>query len=72
VHDRVAALIVATLAEAVAGGSIPKVNTDVATLAGRGALNAVVVQWLCRGEPDLLQEAVPALAPLLLRSIGAG
>ena len=33
--------------------------------------NEVVVQWLCRGEPDLLQEAVPALAPLLLRSIGA-
>jgi AcrR family transcriptional regulator len=72
VHDRFAALIDANLAAAVAEGSIPKVDTRVATLAWLGALNEVVVQWLCRGEPDLLQEAVPALAPLLLRSIGVG
>jgi hypothetical protein len=30
-----------------------------------------VVQWLYSGKPDLLSEAVPALAPMLLRSIGA-
>ena len=42
-----------------------------ATLAWLGALNEVVMQWLHRGQPDLLTEAVPALAPLLLRSIGA-
>lgn len=72
VHDRFAAMIRAHLDEAVAEGSIPKIDTHVATLAWLGALNEVVVQWLCRGEPDLLHEAVPALTPLLLRSIGAG
>lgn len=71
VHDRFAALIRAHLDEAVAEGSIPSLDTQVATLAWLGALNEVVVQWLCRGRPDLLGEAVPALAPLLLRSIGA-
>jgi hypothetical protein len=35
------------------------------------ALNEVVIQWLYNGRPDLLTEAVPALTPLLLRSIGA-
>jgi hypothetical protein len=29
-----------------------------------------VIQWLSRGEPDLLTEAVPTLTPMLLRSIG--
>jgi AcrR family transcriptional regulator len=71
VHDRFAALIRAHLDEAVAEGSIPSLDTQVATLAWLGALNEVVVQWLCRGRPDLLGEAVPALAPLLLRSIGS-
>jgi AcrR family transcriptional regulator len=71
VHDRFASLIQAHLDEAVAEGSIPGLDTRVATLAWLGALNEVVVQWLCRGRPDLLTEAVPALAPLLLRSIGA-
>ena len=71
VHDRFGSLIQAHLDEAVAEGSIPRLDTRVATLAWLGALNEVVVQWLCRGRPDLLTEAVPALAPLLLRSIGA-
>ena len=53
------------------GQPLPRLDTRVATLAWLGALNEVVVQWLCRGSPDLLTEAVPALAPLLLRSIGA-
>lgn len=71
VHDRFATLIQAHLDEAVAEGSIPSLDTWVTTLAWLGALNEVVVQWLCRGRPDLLREAVPALTPLLLRSIGA-
>ena len=71
VHDRFGSLIQAHLDQAVAEGSIPRLDTRVATLAWLGALNEVVVQWLCRGSPDLLTEAVPALAPLLLRSIGA-
>jgi AcrR family transcriptional regulator len=71
VHGRFAALIQAHLDEAVAEGSIPAQDTRVATLAWLGALNEVVVQWLQTGRPDLLREAVPALVPMLLRSIGA-
>jgi TetR/AcrR family fatty acid metabolism transcriptional regulator len=71
VHERFAALIQTHLDEAVAEGSIPRIDTRVATLAWLGALNEVVIQWLYSGTPDLLTEAVPALAPMLLRSIGA-
>jgi AcrR family transcriptional regulator len=71
VHERFASLIQAHLDEAVAEGSILALDTRVATLAWLGALNEVVVQWLYRGRPDLLTDAVPALTPMLLRSIGA-
>ena len=71
VHGRFAALIQAHIDEAVAEGSIPPVDTRVATLAWLGALNEIVVQWLHSGRPDLHAEAVPALVPMLLRSIGA-
>jgi AcrR family transcriptional regulator len=71
VHERFASLIQAYLDDAVAEGSIPPLDTRVATLAWLGAVNEVVIQWLYRGRPDLIREAVPALTPLLLRSIGA-
>ena len=71
VHGRFAALIQGYLDQAVAEGSIGPLDTRVATLAWLGAVNEVVIQWLSRGEPDLLAEAVPALTPMLLRSIGA-
>lgn len=71
VHGRFATLIQVYLDEAVAEGSIPPLDTRVATLAWLGAVNEVVIQWLHSGRPDLVTEAVPALTPLLLRSIGA-
>jgi AcrR family transcriptional regulator len=71
VHARFGALIQGYLDQAVAEGSIPPLDTKVATLAWLGAVNEIVVQWLSSGEPDLLRDAVPALAPMLLRSIGA-
>jgi AcrR family transcriptional regulator len=71
VHGRFAALIRAYLDQAVAEGSIPPLDTRVATLAWLGAVNEVVIQWLHGGELDLLAEVVPALTPMLLRSIGA-
>jgi AcrR family transcriptional regulator len=70
VHGRFAALIQGYLDEAVAEGSIAPLDTLVATLAWLGAVNEVVIQWLHTGEPDLLTRAVPALTPMLLRSIG--
>jgi AcrR family transcriptional regulator len=70
VHDRFAALIQGSLDEAAAEGSIPPVDTRVATLAWLGAVNEVVIQWLHRRLDDP-GATVPALTALLLRSIGA-
>src|SRR5690242_17788562 len=63
VHGRFAALIQGYLDQAVSEGSIPRLDTRVATLAWLGAVNEVVIQWLHSGEPDLLTRAVPALTP---------
>lgn len=71
VHRRFADLIQGYLDEAAAEGSIPPLDTGVATLAWLGAVNEVVIQWLHAGRPDLETEALPALTHLLLRSIGA-
>jgi hypothetical protein len=71
VRERFASLIQGYLDDAVAEGSIPPVDTRVATFAWLGAVNEVVIQWLYRGRPDLLAEAVPVLTRILLRSIGA-
>ncbi len=71
VHNRFAALIKGYLDQAVGEGSIPPLNTEVATLAWLGAVNEVVIQWLHTGRPDLERETLPTLTTLLLRSIGA-
>jgi AcrR family transcriptional regulator len=70
VHGRFAALIQGYLDQAVSEEAIPPLDTRVATLAWLGAVNEVVIQWLHGGEPDLLTRVVPALTPMLLRSIG--
>ena len=70
VADRFAALIQGYLDEAVADGSLPAVDTRVATLAWLGAVNEIVVQWLHGGVRDLAG-TIPALTRLLLRSIGS-
>jgi AcrR family transcriptional regulator len=71
VHGRFAALIQAYLDEAVAEGSIPPLDTRVATLAWLGAVNEVVIESFRVNEPDLLTRAAPELTIMLLRSIGA-
>jgi AcrR family transcriptional regulator len=70
VHDRFAALIQGYLDEAVADGSIPPVDTRIATLVWLGAVNEVVTQWLHASSPDLAS-SVPALTGILLSSIRA-
>ena len=70
VADRFAALIRRYLDEAVADGSLPAVDTRVATLAWLGAVNEIVVQWL-HGTVDDVAATIPALTRLLLRSIGS-
>lgn len=70
VHGRFAALIRGYLDQAVAEGSIPPLDTGIATLAWLGSVNEVVTAWL-HGRLTDLTAAVPALTRLLLRSIGA-
>ena len=69
VHGRFAALIQGYLDEAAAEGSIPPLDTRVATLAWLGAVNEVVIDWLHTRDRDL-GAVIPALTTLLLRSIG--
>ena len=58
------------LDQAVAEGSIPPLDTEIAAYAWLGAIDEVVVRWLHTGEASLLDRARPALRELLLRSVG--
>lgn len=71
IHGSFTALIQRYLDQAAAEGSIPPLDTRIATLAWLGAINELVIESLSTGQPDLVAEVVPALAPMLLRSIGA-
>jgi AcrR family transcriptional regulator len=70
VAGRFAALIQGYLDEAAADGSIPTLDTRVATLAWLGAINEVVIQWL-HGSVRDLTATIPALTRILLDSIRA-
>ena len=70
-HERFAAMIRRYLDQAVAEGSIPPIDTEIAAYAWLGAINEVVLRWLYTGQPDPLERALPPLRDLLLRSIGA-
>lgn len=71
VHDEFIALIRRHLDEAVAQGAVLPVDTAIASRAWFGALNEVILHWLIAGEPERLEDAYPALRPLLMRSVGA-
>ena len=70
VHERFIVLIERNLDAAVADGQIAPLDTRIAATAWMGALNEVVIRWLHVGEPAQLQDAIPPLRQLLLRSIG--
>lgn len=70
-HARFASLVKEHLDEAVAEGSIPPLNTEIAAYAWLGAVNEVILHWLYTGQPDPLDEALDTLRELLLRSICA-
>ncbi len=69
VNDRFSEIIKQNLDEAVADGSIPALDTEVAACAWMGALNEIVLRWVYTGQPDP-DRALPALRRLLLQSIG--
>jgi AcrR family transcriptional regulator len=55
---------------AVAEGAIAPLDTDVAARAWFGAINEVVLRWLIVPNPPSLEQALPTLRALLLRSVG--
>ena len=69
INDHFAEVIQQYLDQAIADGSIPDTDTEIAARAWMGALNEVVLRWVYIGSPDP-SRALPALRTLLLRSIG--
>jgi TetR/AcrR family transcriptional regulator, fatty acid metabolism regulator protein len=63
-------LIQRYLDEAVAEGAIDSIDTDIVACAWFGAINEVVVRWLVSNIPENLDDALPSLRLLLLRSVG--
>lgn len=69
VNDRFIEIIKNNLNEAVADGSIPALDTEVAACAWMGGLNEIVLRWVYTGQPDPIR-TLPALRKLLLQSVG--
>jgi len=63
-------LIKKHLDRAVADGSIPIQDTELAARVWLGALNELAVRWLYAESEESLEAQLPALSALLLRSIG--
>jgi TetR/AcrR family transcriptional regulator, fatty acid metabolism regulator protein len=69
-RGRFAGMIQAHLDRAVAAGAIAPQDTTLISWAWFGAINEIVVRWLAMGEPERLEDTLPALRLLLLRSVG--
>ncbi|MBN1303113.1 MAG: TetR/AcrR family transcriptional regulator [Anaerolineales bacterium] len=69
INERFSRVIRDNLDRAVADGSIPALNTEVAARAWIGALNEIVLSWVYTATPDPA-ESLPALRRLLLQSVG--
>jgi TetR/AcrR family transcriptional regulator, fatty acid metabolism regulator protein len=66
-----ARMIQGYLDRAVAAGVITPQDTVTISWAWFGAINEIVVRWLVMGQPERLDDALPTLRVILLRSIGA-
>ncbi len=69
VNQRFIEIICENLDKAVEDGSIPPLDTEVASCAWVGALNEIVLRWVYTGQPNP-DQSLPALRRLLLQSIG--
>jgi len=69
VNDRFIQIIRENLDKAVADGSIPALDTEIAACAWMGALNEIVLRWVYTGQPDPTR-SLPTLRRMLLKSIG--
>ena len=65
-----ARLIQSYLDRAVAARGITSLDTEMVSWAWFGAINEIVVRWLVAGQPEHLEDALPQLRALLLRSVG--
>ena len=70
VRSRLTGAIRKHLDRAVADGSIPPQDTETAARVWLGAINEVVVRWLCADGRESLETSLPSLRALLLRSVG--
>jgi TetR/AcrR family fatty acid metabolism transcriptional regulator len=70
VRGRLAELIRGHLDAAVAEGSIPPLDTELAAYVWLGAIDEIVMRWLTTGSPDELESVGGPLRTLLLRSVG--
>src|SRR5690348_10254881 len=66
-----ARMIQGYLDRAVAAGVIAPQDTVTISWAWFGAINEIVVRWLVIGRPERLDQVLPQLRALLLRSVGA-
>src|SRR5690242_14505397 len=66
-----ARMIQTHLDRAVAAGAIAPLDTETVAWAWFGAINELVVRWLVSGQPERLDQVLPQLRALLLRSVGA-
>ncbi|GAC1381175.1 MAG: TetR/AcrR family transcriptional regulator [Ktedonobacteraceae bacterium] len=70
VRTQFAAVIQRHLDQAIAEGAIAPLDTEVASFAWLGAINELVSRWLVAGKPEELEDILPELRVLLLRSAG--
>jgi AcrR family transcriptional regulator len=69
-RSRFAAMIQVHLDRAVTAGAIAPQDTALVSWAWFGAINEIVVRWLATNEPARLEDTLPTLRTLLLRSVG--
>ncbi len=69
-RGRFAGMIQTHLDRAVAAGAIEPQDTTLIAWAWFGAINEIVVRWLATGEPEHLEDTLPTLRVVLLRSVG--
>ena len=69
-RSRFAGMIQDHLDRAVAAGAIAPQDTVLISWAWFGAINEIVVRWLAMGQPERLEDTLPILRTMLLRSVG--
>lgn len=70
VRAQFAGVIQKYLDQAVDQGAIAPIDTKITAFAWLGAINEIVVRWVVTGDPERLEDVIPALRALLLRSVG--